>query len=511
MASINADDALKRDWPLANPWLWLGAGVALVGWSLAWTLYFRPIAADGRVIVLAFGLLLASVGVWLRHRDRQTSFIREQMPAAAIPVRLFLGVAFAAAALGVTFLLILALAQRSESVLQVAPACLIWLTVTPVAASASLRCLRRKDGQPLVEVDEEIAAAFAVLAGCCFLGMIVLVRDPSDLGEWDSLRMFLRVGAFVSAYAAGLIVIQTGLRRLMLSLLFVLHFAGISSAALAAPPSSWIVNQAWMRVFRPYLEFMYLNNAYHFYAPDPGPSSFLWFRIIYTTDDGATDFGKWLKVPDMDSNGRINHPVALEYQRYLSMVEQIVQKDPLPGEFVFNEQKGEWQPNPLYLNRLNLSDPTAPVPIGKIVPKHPRIPLHPEILKTQQVNIPSDGPRRLLSSFARHIALRYPTHTNEQGEELKFKSVKIYRVIHSIPPIIWFQRDLTPTDPTLYQPFYVGNFNKYGTRMNDGDPYLFWLLPILRVQANNPHSQIKDWCRVHAGDPESLVELKHWK
>src|SRR5262249_51727018 len=30
-------------------------------------------------------------------------------------------------------------------------------------------------------------------------------------------------------------------------------------------PSPWLSTQIWTRIYRPYLEFLYLNNAYHFY------------------------------------------------------------------------------------------------------------------------------------------------------------------------------------------------------------------------------------------------------
>ena len=59
---------------------------------------------------------------------------------------------------------------------------------------------------------------------------------------------------------------------------------------------------------------------------------------------------------------------------------------------------------------------------------------------------------------------------------------------------------LPPTDPELYRPFYVGNHRPDGTLIDDRDPYLYWLLPILRTDANLPFSEIKDYCRLHAGD-----------
>jgi hypothetical protein len=357
----------------------------------------------------------------------------------------------------------------------------------------------------MIEVDEEIGFGYCVVAGCCFLGSLTLLRDPAEPTDWDSMRMFLRVVMALSGYAGGLMLCSLGLRRLMLSFAFLLHFAGICSAALAAPPAAWIVQQTWMRFFRPYLEFMYLNNAYHFYAPDPGPSSYLWFRVILTDEKGENDHGLWYKLPQVDDKGRLKHPVALEYQRYLSMTESVAQKDSLPSDYYFDEKQQQWLPRPMFANRLKLAQPAAGLlVIGVPEVNQPRIPFHPDISLPNQVNIPSDGPRRLLSSYARHIAEKYDTYTDDDGKVWKFKSVKIYRVIHNIPPVIWFRNKWSPTDPTLYQPFYVGNYNAEGRLLKDNDPYLYWLLPIIRQRPNDPNSVIYDYCRKHAGDP-------HWE
>ena len=498
MASANLDVAHTNDLPLAKPWPWLAAGAALILWSLAWTLIFRPLASDARILVLALGLLVAGVGVWLRHRDRQTLYVR---PLLAMKLRLFLGVLFALIALGVTALLIATFTHQQKVGLHPEPGILVWLTVCPLAVGAALHCLKHSDDPGPSQVDQELGLSYGILAFCFFVGSWTLLRDPAEPTDWDSIRLFLRVGSVVCLYAAALVLARPRLRRLMLSLLFVLHFTGISSACLAAPPAPWIAQQAWMRLFRPYLEFMYLNNAYHFYAPEPGPSSYLWFRVIFTTDDEKEDFGLWYKVPQVDDEGRIQHPVALEYQRYLSMTENIAQTDPLPPELIFNPATKAVEPNPLYAIRLMLAEPAPMLIIGKSDSKQLRIPLHPEVPKTRQVNIPADGSRRLLASFARHVAHRYPTYV-EGGRTLKFKSVKIYRVIHAIPPIVWYQNPvLKPTDPTLYRPYYIGNYRADGTQIDDRDPYLYWLLPILRDRPTDPHSPIKDYTRLHAGDP----------
>jgi hypothetical protein len=446
----------------------------------------------------------------MRHRDPETSHIRDCFPRLAASLRILMGVVFAAIALGATMVVMLAFMGHVGAP-HLEPAILIWVTVTPIAVNASLRLLRRQSDQPILEIEEEIGLAYCLLAGVCFLGSMTLLRDPTDPEDWDSFRMVLRVGSVLSCCAAGLVVCSPRCRRLMLSLVIVLHFCAIASAVLAQPPASRIGRQTWMRFFRPYLTFMNLNDSYQYYSPDPEPSNYLWFRIIYASEDGKTDVGKWYKLPAFDEEGCIKHPVRLEYQRYLSMTGRIAEHDSAPPEVVFNEEMQEWQWQPMYLRRLKLSDPNAPIDAAAPDANQPRIPLHPEITKTAQVNVPASMPKRLLSSFARHLSNKYPTHVAAQGNTLNFKSVKIYCVIHSIPPVEWYQSGLSPTDPVLYHPFYLGNYRADGMRINDGDPYLWWLLPILRENPNQPKSRIFDYCRYHAGDPDWKMELADWK
>jgi hypothetical protein len=488
----------KKDWLLAHPWLWQGAGFAVTLWSLAWTLAFGATASDDRVIVLAGGLLLASAGLWLRWRDRQTA----HLAAWRAPIALFLGAVFALACLGVTALFVLSFFMPDQIALKPAPLFLAWISAAPLAFCAARRCFKSNPEEHACNTDEEVALALVVMAGTCLAGSFTLCADRDSPADWDSLRLFLRVFTVVCLYGAALVVVSTALRRIMLSVLFTIHFLGISSAVLSAPPSPWIVQQAWMRMFRPYLEFVYLNNAYHFYAPEPGPASYLWFRVIFETPEGK-DQGLWYKIPQLDANGRIEHRVALEYQRFLSITDSISAADPLPPENIFNLDAKLWQPNPFWTIRLNLAamPNEAVVMVGAQQPQDQlRIPLQLGIPYSQQVWKPNDTSRRLLGSHARFVARKYqefPEHP-----DWKVKSIKIYRVIHIIPPVQWFENYIPPTDPDLYRAFYAGNFKTDGSMAIDQDPYLYWLLPSQRVDVNDPDSEIRDYARRHAGDPQ---------
>jgi hypothetical protein len=254
---------------------------------------------------------------------------------------------------------------------------------------------------------------------------------------------------------------------------------------------------------------MYLNNAYHFYAPEPGPASYLWFRVIHTTPIGQSgffsrermqDFGTWYKVPHLDEDGHLDHAVALEYQRFLTLTESVSGYDSPPTEMYFNKEINQWDWHPFWRNRLNLVPvDNRPIIVGQELTTQLQIPTHPAIPQGQQVFIPNHGSRLLFSSYARFVARKFEKHPDHPDWQVK--SVKVYKVIHFIPHVMWYQNHLPPTDPELYRPYYVGNYDSAGQLINEQDPYLYWLLPVLRDRGNDPDSTIKDHARRHAGDP----------
>jgi len=495
MATVHANIALKRDWPFANPWLWLASGFAVTLWSWLWTRTFGVLASDNRILVLVLGLIITGAGVWLRWRDRQNIYF---YTGAAVLARLLMGLLFGLLGLALTGLFFATLVYDEVRGFHPGAAFLVAISTVPTFIWAAHRTLKRDASRQVLEVDEETGLALLFASGVCFLGSFTL--DITELAtDWDTVRLLLRVAAAAGVFASALAVASTRVRRLALSLLFVIHFCAITTACLSAPPAPWIVNQAWVRLFRPYLEFMYLNNAYHFYAPEPGPSSYLWFRVIYTTPD-KKDFGLWYKVPRLDEQGNSDHPVALEYQRFIALTESLAASQALPPDTIFNQQKQEWEVNPFWKNRLELvPNPERKDLVGVEPTKHMQIPLRPGILPARQVYIPAESSRQMLASYTRFVTRKFAKHPEHPDWELK--SVKVYRVIHHIPPVHWFQNHIPPTDPELYHPYYVGNFDRNGNLIEDQDPYRNWLVPVIRDEMNNPDSVIRDYARLHAGDP----------
>jgi hypothetical protein len=505
MASAHPEASRTQDWLPANPWFWLGLGGGFALWSYLWTRAFSETAHDARVIVLALGLLFGAVGVWLRWNDREMVYVRQRSMQLAAFARLGMGLIFALLALGVTLLLAMALFRSDSGGWRPGITFLLWLTLAPPFFFAAKQCLILKPDQTGLDAIEETGLSLVLLALYCLAGTGTLQLGGDFATDWDTFRLFLRVMMTVCLLGSALVVVSLRLKRLMMSLFILLHFGAIATACLSAPPSPWIAVQLWARLFRPYLEFLYLTNAYHFYAPDPNPASYLWFRLVYEAPDGK-EYGWWYKLPPVDQHGRPEPGVALLYQRSIALTEGAAVPNPLP--YVLTVDKfGDLHAEPsIYKHRLELTIPRALKQTKVGMPEHneyPRIPvLDSNILPLiQQYLRPSDSSKRLLASYARFVARKFDQHP--EHADWKFKNVKIYRVIHQIAPAMSLHGGLPPNDPELYLPYYMGTYEADGklAASGYGDPYLYWLLPIMRENRNDPFSRIRDFARFHANDP----------
>jgi hypothetical protein len=108
------------------------------------------------------------------------------------------------------------------------------------------------------------------------------------------------------------------LRRRILSVWLVFHVAAIIIAPAAVAPSSDLIRNAW-RLFQPYLEVLYLDHGYRFFAPEPTESTLLAF--VAQRDDGAIVRGR---IPDRATGPR------LLYHRYFMLTEHM---NDAPEEF----------------------------------------------------------------------------------------------------------------------------------------------------------------------------------
>ena len=220
-----------------------------------------------------------------------------------------------------------------------------------------------------------------------------LLAAWSLLPEWDSIRLLLYVLAVLAAVCAAIVPLPRLGRRIAFSMLIVFHFGGIGCAVMNVSPSPWLTNYLWAHMYQYYLNFIYMTNAYHFYAPEPGPGIMIWFDVHY--DDGTQ---KWVKLPVRDS-----HYWLLNYQRRLALPEQInqtVNMQTLPDDIIVQKRAfaGMNHGIPFYYDKLR-PHPTEYRPA----------------MPTTKI---------MLESYARHIGQTTPNPANPDS---KITGIKIYR------------------------------------------------------------------------------------
>jgi hypothetical protein len=298
-------------------------------------------------------------------------------------------------------------------------------------------------------------ASVGILGTACLADLFACgALDP----EWDSLRLLLLVLSAVAGFAAVVMLLPRAARRAVVSLLIVLHFAGIANAVLTVHPTPWLASYTWTHFYRYYLEFMYLSNAYHFYAPEPGPATLMWSYVKY--DDGT---GQLVEVPRWDA-----FRFTLQYQRRLPLTETINQLT-VPDAKSF--------PAALY-RRLAAGQQDG-------------VPLHPDLEQLLQYRVPTIYAQRMMESYARYLA-RSTAHPTDPRR--KVTGIKIYRVVHSILYARELASGLDPEDPSVYHTFYQGEFTPEGQLKTPDDPYLYWLIPIYREKGDNT---LHDFLKVH--------------
>ncbi len=335
------------------------------------------------------------------------------------------------------------------------------------------------------------------------LGAVIALLSSAALGDdWDTARLTLRILTAIAFLGAAVLLLSSVGRRIAVSVLVLFHFGGIFIAVNNLPtreaPASWLVTQIWIHVYRPYLQFFFLNNSYHFYSPEPGPTPFLWFRIAYA--DGTA---RWVKVPD-----DVTPITGLELRRIAALSTSIAPNAP---------------PNPrlqvLLLRRQQAGmEHKPPIPLGDVAPQ-------------MQYREPDLAARRIMSSYVRRVAQNSP-HPTDPSQPIT--GIKVYHVEVFAPTPEDFHDGLDPRDPALMQPFYQGEFDadgqikpsSYRVEYDDKgmvkeiiqDPFLYWLIPIQResreteapvptnpVVAGEPprvplQAPIKNYLEIHAGD-----------
>jgi hypothetical protein len=101
------------------------------------------------------------------------------------------------------------------------------------------------------------------------------------------------------------------LLRWCINLCVILHFLAIISAAVVIGPAPGYAQAAW-KLFHPYLQALFLNHGFNFFAPEPSPTTLMDFEVVRA--DGLIVKAR---IPD-----RSIWP-GLLYQRHLLLTEHI--------------------------------------------------------------------------------------------------------------------------------------------------------------------------------------------
>ena len=316
--------------------------------------------------------------------------------------------------------------------------------------------------------------------------------------HWDSFRLLFAVLGAVAIFGAVLAAAPVRWRLRLVSAFIVFHFCGILMATTAPPPTPWLTDQLYQRVYNPYLQFAYLRNAYHFYSPEPGPASLLFCLIKTETGEQVGDDGvkrktysqKWVVLPKRPAD--VRDPLGLTYYRRLAITEGASRSIPdimLPQMF----EKTEMQEA-----RQQLTLPGS----------NPQIPFHPIEPGYLQYRLPTpDIMRFVLPSYSQHLIL---ANTPDPEAALK-TTVKIYRVEHRTLSVQDFRGGVGPYHPTTYKPYFVGEFNAYGELVNPREPMLYWLVPVSPRPggtAADPKKNYDDYLSVHAGHEFDWSQLR---
>lgn len=303
--------------------------------------------------------------------------------------------------------------------------------------------------------------------------------------EWDAFRLFFS-GMFLFLLAGTILILLPPLfRKIVLTCWIFFHFTGAFTVFASIDPpggsAPWLAKHMWTLVYRPYLQFLYFTNAYHFYSPDPGPPALLWFSVRY--DDGTRT---WIKIPTRDKS-----PVGMHYQRLLALPEHTFAPT---GRLAYTEDER------IEVERRRLSDPekyTFTISPERVWHKvYARrlagsalryqsegvkgglpIPLFSDVDVTFQYREPTEPSQKLIRSVARRVLATAPARPTGARPI----SVKCYRIVHQCLVPEELAQGKSAYQKQKYFGYFIGEFDAAGELLDETDPFLYWYLPILMV------------------------------
>lgn len=319
---------------------------------------------------------------------------------------------------------------------------------------------------------------------------LAVVGTPA---HWDSFRLLFLILAALAVVGVAARAAPAGYRMPAVSAVVLFHFAGIFFATTTPPATPWVTEQAFVRVYNPYLQFLYLRNAYHFYSPQPGPASLLVFLFkTETSAPGAevkTYDTKWVVMPRRPAD--VKDPLGLTYYRRLSITEQLARGSP-------GLRAGSFERDEILTRRKSLAATNV-------------IPMHPYDDQDAQYSLPNpDVQRYVIPSYASHVILE----NTPDAKTAARTTVRIYRLQHNTLTVEEFNNwrkqpgGANPYHPMTYRPYFMGEYNALGELVDSQEPMLYWLVPILPrpggVPPGAPKRPFLDYLSFHALGPDVL-------
>ena len=284
--------------------------------------------------------------------------------------------------------------------------------------------------------------------------------------EWTSGRIFFGGLFALTMVGAVLILLPSLARRVALSLIVVFHLVGIVTAVTVVEPGNgtppWVSQQLMAWVYRPYLNLVYMTNAYHFYSPEPGTSSVLWFAVHYS--DGKWE---WVKLPD-----KADCPIGMTYQRLNALPEHSFYSN---GRMPAGETDYSWE-------NVSRRRQNGSRPLYERQPDKKPIPMVVDLDTNLQYQYPSEVSQKQIASLARHI-WHLPL---ARREEFTITSVKVYRLKINVLSPYELSKGKDPFGAVQRMPYFLGEFDKEGKLLHPRDPFLYWYLPVVRVSPTYP-------------------------
>ncbi len=399
--------------------------------------------------------------------DRDAGSAIPLSPADAVPpysprwVKIFGLIGLGTIALAALFgLATLTLGESTPSALDAFRVILVFIGVVTAGSAISMR--------------PDLWWAWGIGTLSCLLAVFGLPNS------WDSFQMFFTIVAGVAAAGVAFCRFSTHWRYVFASAILMFHFTGIFMATTAPPSTPWLTEQLFRRVYNPYLQFLYLRNAYHFYSPEPGPASVLVFLLKTETGGSDSISGKvyktqWLVSPTRPAN--IRDPLGLGYYRMLSINEQTAR-----GSAGLINPTDQFEKTEMYLRRTAMQH---------------IIPFNPVESHVVQYKLPSpEVARYILPSYASHVIV---WNTPDKQTAAK-TTVKVYRMEHRDMPPDQLAKGYSPYHPSTYRPYFLGEFDAFGRLTDPREVFLYWMIPINPRQAFPNQKDYDDYLSVHALD-----------